>query len=196
MVLILCSVPVVHATVMEVGDLNIIDDAGNPSDGLRYLDMSYSDGLTQAAALAAAQVNYANARLATPSEFDDLFAAAGISYNGALTVADGFTDGSTAGISSGSNYDGGALRLILGLTNPAGFTNIWTDPDGSSQADTTRDRIILGLTGATVVNSTSLPPNDRIGWLLVSDAASVPEPTTLALMTLGLAALGLRHRLI
>lgn len=196
MVLILCSVPVVHATVMEVGDLNIIDDAGNPSDGLRYLDMSYSDGLTQAAALAAAQVNYANARLATPSEFDDLFAAAGISYNGALTVADGFTDGSTAGISSGSNYDGGALRLILGLTNPAGFTNIWTDPDGSSQADTTRDRIILGLTGATVVNSTSLPPNDIIGWLLVSDAASVPEPTTLALMTLGLAALGFRRRLI
>jgi hypothetical protein len=65
--------PLAHAALVEVGDLNIINDAGNPSDGLRYLDMTYSDGLTQAAALTNAQATYANARLATASEFDDLF---------------------------------------------------------------------------------------------------------------------------
>jgi hypothetical protein len=57
---------------------NIIDDVGNPSDGLRFLDMTYSDGLSLAAAIANAQATYANARLATASEFDDLFSAAGI----------------------------------------------------------------------------------------------------------------------
>ena len=57
------------AALVEVGDLNIIDDPGNPSDGLRYLDMTYSDGLTLADALANAQATYPNARAATPAAF-------------------------------------------------------------------------------------------------------------------------------
>ena len=60
--------------VNEVGDLNIIDDDGNPSNGLRYLDLTYSKGRTLASALANAQATYSNAREATPSEWDDLFA--------------------------------------------------------------------------------------------------------------------------
>ena len=57
------------AAIVESGDLNIIDDPGNPSHGLRYLDMTYSDGKTLADALAAAQAVYPNARKATPSEW-------------------------------------------------------------------------------------------------------------------------------
>lgn len=64
--------------IMEVGDLNIIDDVGNASDGLRFLDMSYSVGRTQADALANARVIYSNARLATVAEWENLFLAAGI----------------------------------------------------------------------------------------------------------------------
>ena len=71
---------VANAGIIESGDLNIIDDAGNASVGLRYLDMIYIDGKTEAAALAA-----------TPSEFDDLFSAAGIAYDGALTASGPFT---------------------------------------------------------------------------------------------------------
>ena len=85
---IVLAVPsVTFGAIIDNGDLTIIDDAGNASDGLRFLDMSYSDnvpggdysgGMTAAEALANAQATYANARLATPEEFDDLFAAAGL----------------------------------------------------------------------------------------------------------------------
>ena len=50
--------------VRGIGLKDIIDDAGNASNGLRYLDMSFSDGLTEADALANAQATYSNARLA------------------------------------------------------------------------------------------------------------------------------------
>tara|TARA_R110002096_G_scaffold381363_1_gene575213 strand:- start:2114 stop:2611 length:498 start_codon:yes stop_codon:yes gene_type:complete len=83
--------PSAIASIDEVGDLNIINDMANPSDGLRYLDRSFSDGLSLAHALINAQGSYANARLATPSEWDDLFAAAGITYDGAVTASDAFT---------------------------------------------------------------------------------------------------------
>lgn len=68
----------VHASIIEQGDLNKIQQTGNASDGLRFLDMTYIDGKTLAAALADAQAVYANARLATPSEWDELFQAANV----------------------------------------------------------------------------------------------------------------------
>jgi hypothetical protein len=130
-----------NATVVQVGDLNIIDQAGNASDGLRYLDMSYSDGLTEAAALANAQGTYSNARLAIATEFDDLFAAAGIGYDRSGEMAsDSFLPGSGDFFSSGSNYDGGLLSLALGytLTNQ---TYLWTDPDGFNSSTSSLDYI-------------------------------------------------------
>ena len=42
------------------GDLNIIDDVGNPSNGLRYLDTISSVGLNLAQALAMARANYSD----------------------------------------------------------------------------------------------------------------------------------------
>ncbi|MEQ9406889.1 MAG: hypothetical protein RIK87_04150 [Fuerstiella sp.] len=138
--------PVLSAGIIQVGDLNIIDDPGNPSNGLRYLDMSFSDGLTLADALANAQATYPNARLATPSEADDLFNASGLSLDntdGFLNLSGGWETGPNLIISSGSNYDT-SLRDILGHTGGSTFnpvTAFWTDPDGESDWDTTGDAI-------------------------------------------------------
>ena len=98
--------------ITQVGTLNIIVDAGNPSNGLRYLDLDFSTGLTLAGALANAQATYSNARLATPDEWDDLFAAAGITYAASLTASDAFETGPTAVISSGVAYDGGGSSYL------------------------------------------------------------------------------------
>ena len=164
------------AAIVESGDLNIIDDPGNPSHGLRYLDMTYSDGKTLADALAAAQAVYPNARKATPSEWDDLFDAAGILYNGSLKASDAFAvAGSTIQkISTNANYNT-SLRDALGPT-ASDATLIWSDPDGTVGGGTTRDRLKLAGTapnGAEIAHFTLLPPNGALGWLLVSEPVPI-----------------------
>lgn len=163
LVLVLALAPVTpaHTTVVEVGDLNIINDPGNPSDGLRFLDMTFSDGLSLVAALANAQGTYSNARLATPSEFDDLFAAAGISYDSTLTASDAFTIGGGIVISSGANYDTHTLRDQLGLTAAGDRTLIWSDPDGSTAVTSTRDRLLLRVDGAVIFQGFTPPQRRR-----------------------------------
>jgi len=179
--------PLAHSALVEVGDLNIINDAGNPSDGLRYLDMTYSDGLTQAAALANAQATYANARLATASEFDDLFAASAIMYDGALTASDGFLIGASAFLSTGMKYDAGALRSVLGHTQVQGpgneSTNIWTIPDSNDSTTTTRDFVRLSPITASANQFGSSPPHADLGWLIVTP---VPLPSAMLLFGSGL----------
>jgi len=171
-----------HAAVVESGDLNIINQLGNASDGLAYLDTSFSVGLTASAALTNAQATYADARLATASEFDDLFAAAGISYDGAQTASAGFATGPNNDIiSSGANYDGGTLAAQLGFTVPGFFTALFTDPDGEGTEATTRDFTIL-FNDRAQLNSTPLLPGSggqsaQLAFLIVSDtAAAVPVP--------------------
>ena len=169
------TTPLAQAAVVEVGDLNIIDDAGNASDGLRYLDISYSVGLTLADALTNAQATYANVRVATPTEFDDLFVAAGIGYDGGVSASGGFEAGVSTNISTGTNYDGGVLMDKLGRTS-RDLLRIWTDPDGSNGSGT-RDFMRLGGWGnydfASVHQSSIVPAHNAIGWLLVSE---VPVP--------------------
>lgn len=178
------------AAIIEVGDLNVINDPGNPSDGLSYLDMAFSDGLSQAAALANAQASYADARLATPAEFDDLFDAAGIAYNGALTASDAFSIGVNTTISNGVNYDGGALAAQLGFTT-TNISWIWSDPDGNADTGTTRDYLVLegapiANESARIFNVFTSPPNSSIGWLIVSETAAVPIPGAVWLLGSGL----------
>ncbi len=185
---------VATGSIVESADLNIIDMSGNPSDGLRFLDMSFSDGLTQVAALANAQGTYANARLATPSEFDDLFAAAGISYFSTLTASDGFASGPTTTISFGTDYDGGALAAVLGYTlNVSLSTVLWTDPDASRSDGSTRDYVELGMDTAVLVQHPATPADANVGWLLVSESAApnsaIPEPSSF-LCWLGLGLVG------
>ena len=179
------------SNIVELGDLNIINDAGNPSDGLRYLDMSYSDGLTLEAALVKAQATYPNARIATASEFDDLFSAAGIPYSGASTASDGFLVGADAQIAG----DGCAACITLvgqlGGTIGAGETLIWTDPDGSSNPASTRDIVRIDTFGPSGARGraflqhatfqTGIPGTaDYAGFLLVSSPVVPTTPVDLS----------------
>jgi hypothetical protein len=186
------STGVASATLIQSGNLNIIDDAGNPSNGLRFLDMTFSIGLTEAAALANAQATYADARLATPAEFTDLFAAAGVAYSSSYTAADGFTTGPSIGLTASGDAGVELLLTTLGLTFANG-TIIWTDPDDSNDEATTRDIIYLKHPGAEALTwQTGITPSwQSAGWLLVSE---VPEPSTFSMVALGTLLLGLRRR--
>jgi hypothetical protein len=189
----------VDGGIIEVGDLNIINDAGNPSNGLAFLDLSFSDGRTLADALANAQLTYADARKATPSEWNDLFAAAGIGYDSiSYHASDGFATGVNLTLSSGANYDGGALSGQLGVTDGGTGSYIWTDPDGSTNTSTTRDFIALrsGTNLAYANQIGQAPPHNSFAWLLVSNsAAAVPEPSSLTMASvITVGALYLRRR--
>lgn len=188
----IACMPLAQAAVVELGDLNIINDAGNPSDGLRYLDMTYSDGLTLSEALTNAQATYANARIATASEFDDIVAAAGITYNSSFTASDGFnsTGSPYHVLSTGANYNS-SLVAILGPTVPGDefdppSTVVFTDPDGTNNTASTHD--IFGLYGTTmeIIQVPWTVPNDQAGWLLVSEATVVPVPAAVWLFGSGL----------
>ena len=181
-VAVILSIPgATFGSIIEVGDLNIIDQAGNASDGLRFLDMTFSDGKNKADALANAQATYSNARLATQYEWDDLFEAAGITYNGAKKASDAFTVGTTKTISSEDNYDNGILMNQLGKTHGTKLF-IWSDPDGSSSATGTRDRIRLVSDSAKIQQNANKPALGSTGWLIVSaQMAPIPEPSSIAM---------------
>jgi hypothetical protein len=184
--IIITYMPLAHAVIVEEsGGLNRIEDASNPSNGLRYLDMTFSDGLSLADALSNARSSYANARLATASEFDDLFAAAGIMYDNPLvTASSGFDTGDDIVISSLTNYNS-ALRDILGRTTPTD-TRIWTAPDGNTDRGSTRDALRLTGGVANLFQLSEQPPNGDFGWLLVSDPVVVPVPAAVWLFGSGL----------
>lgn len=155
--------------IVEVGTLNIINDPGNPSDGLGYLDMSFSDGLTLAAALANAQATHPGARVATPQEWDDLFDGAGISVNPAFPPSAAFLVGARELTSN----DPGLSALIAAL-GPTGGNNliIWSDPDAFFDPLTTREDIEITATAANIDQSNDSPPHSDRGWLLVSDVVA------------------------
>jgi hypothetical protein len=138
--------------------------------------MSFSDGLTLSDALANARQSYPNARRATPAEFDDLFAAAGITYDGTSKASDGFTVGPTTFISTGDNYDGGALRDLLGITTGGAtrWTQIWTNPTPIAFPTVPRAFLRLEQTQAIIFRSDSIIPSPNVGWLLVA----TPEPSS------------------
>ncbi|MBD3673410.1 MAG: hypothetical protein HUJ26_07775 [Planctomycetaceae bacterium] len=178
----LASQGMADGEILESGDLNIIVDAGNASDGLRFLDMSFSNGLTLEDALTNARATYPNARLATPAEWDDLFAAAGITYHRGLTASDAFAANPVSYLVTGT-LNGGvtiedndpAVWIVRQALGPSGDsphdTYIWSAPDGSNDFATTRDVAILSLDDFTAFQSSTPATGSRpgIGWLLVSD---------------------------
>lgn len=191
-VAVLASSPV-YASICEVGDLNIINDPGNPSDGLRYLDMTFSVGLSLAAALTNAQGTYPDTRLAMPSEWDDLFAAAGVTYSGTATDSDAFTVGGNLLIS----VTAVPIFTVLGETVPGGEMNVWSDPDSDNTGVTTRDFLQLKLSipsgAASIFNIGIAAPQAGTGWMLVSDATVVPLPPAILFLASGVVGLLLRR---
>lgn len=195
-------------SIVEVGGLNIINDPTNPSHGLRYLDMSFSTddnidfpnaariGLTEGDALLKAKMTYPNARLATPDEFVDLFAAAGVILQTGRSVLDAFATGGDYSISnSTANTAIADLIAILGPTFPDN-TNIpnspsvviWTDPDGAAG---TRDYLTLNSVPAAGTGQQAGIKKNGFGWLLVSDPieGAVPEASSI-LTWIGLGMIG------
>lgn len=188
---------VARAAIIENGDLNFISGTGTASDGLGFLDMSFSVGLSQADALANARMTYVDARLATSSEFDDLYLAAGVVYIGQLTASDGFGAGASSFLAL--NDDGVTLlNAALGSTSSElSATLVWTDPDGTNTNSSTRDYLSMDLGGASLVQNTlASVPNSTLGWLLVveSQIMPVPEPSTGLLLSLGILGLGISRR--
>jgi hypothetical protein len=196
--IVITSSNVARGSIIEIGDLNIINSPENPSNGLRFLDMSYGGGLTLEDALLNARATYPNTRLATPSEWDDLFVAAGIVYSGALRASDAFTAGGAEieFIASG-NFGGAALIAKLGPTSEI-FTNrwwVWSSPDGDSSPTSTRDFLYMTGTDLMLWQTESLPASTLYGWMLVSDeTVATPEPSTFVGLGLGVAALCIRGR--
>ena len=93
-------------------------------------------------------------------------------------------------ISSGANYDAGALAAALGFTGAgahAGHVHIWSAPDGNAGAGTSRDGIELTGTDAQIFQTGTLPADSNTGWLIVSPAAPVPEPGTITIFAVALA---------
>ena len=183
----------VHGMIIEAGVLNEIDDLANPSHGLRFFDLSVSVGDDSATALADATALFADARFATSSEWDDLFAASTLTLDsGGLSASDGFTTGASGFVSSGANYNT-SLRDILGVTDSADTAFIWTVPDGNTAAGSSRDLAQLDGSAFLLFQRSELPPITEAGWLLVRPAdppvVAIPEPGTTTLM--GLGALGL-----
>jgi hypothetical protein len=163
---------VARSSIIESGDLNFISDVGNPSDGLAFLDMTFSDGLTQAAALANAQLTHADARLATPTEFTNLFLATGLTFLPGTEPSVAFNNGSNFTVTLA---DPGVATLQAALGSTTGSdTYVWSDPDGSLVTSTTRDILTINADGLTTASQfSSTPATAGIGWLLVSDAAEL-----------------------
>jgi hypothetical protein len=193
---------VARAAVIEINDLNFVMGTGTASDGLAFLDMSFSVGMSQVDALANARMTYADARLATAAEFDDLYVAAGVDWYGELRASDGFTAGANGYL---ARFDDGVklLNSALGNTYSSSTysgTAIWTDPDQDAANNSTRDYISMNSDGISLVqNNFFNPPNSTLGWLLVvasveSPITQVPEPSTGILLSLGILGLGIRRR--
>ena len=190
---------VARAAVTENGDLNFISGTGTASDGLAFLDMSFSVGLSLDSALSNAKLTYVDARLATAAEFDDLYLAAGVNWYGSMRPSDGFSTGNIAFLAQADN----GIKLLhaaLGSTytsSTSSATIIWTDPDGNAATTSTRDYISMDSDGQSLLQNTfSSAPNSTLGWLLVveSQIAPVPEPSTGLLLSLGILGLGISRR--
>lgn len=210
------NVGVSQGSIVKVDHVLTIDLPG-PFDGLRFLDMSYSDGLSYADALANAVLDFPNARLATPDEFDALFAAAGVTYSNPLvTASSAFETGASNIIASFQTATTNLVDLLLATntfsSNPSvqvRETVIWTtyggiaghDPSyggnfgGNTATSSQRDTLTINALNTGPAGSAqhaNQPPKNYAGWLFVSEPAGavVPEATSV-LAWLGLGMVGL-----
>lgn len=191
------SISTASASVIEIGDTNLIQDALNPSDGLYFLDTTYSDGLTMVEALGNAKSLYSDARIATPAEWNNLFLAAGISYTGSLTASAAFDFVDNQRI---ARLDSNVGMLNQMLSGNSDSLYIWSDPDGLGRFDATStiDFILLGSSFVDIRHASRIPGDVALdySWLIVSDSgvANVPAPDVIWLFGSGLIGLVRRRK--
>ncbi len=139
--------------------------APSPTTSYCYCSPEYSN-----------QSFYADARLATASEWDDLFEAGDMQYdfnslfNREFRPSEAFETGPQVTLSSGSNYDPRVAQVL-------GANEIWSDPDGNTSSTSTRDFLEFGSGFALMSHTSVNPPFSSASWLIVSETAAVPEPT-------------------
>ncbi|MGK0190374.1 MAG: hypothetical protein ACI9R3_006200 [Verrucomicrobiales bacterium] len=157
-----------EATLLDFGNYSTIDDP----NGLRYLDMSFSNGLTSDAAVENARLAFPNARLATPSETDALFAGAGITLYEPIesTVTPGtYSTGATVRTPVPDHSTLTALSSYLGTTVTNAIFS-WTNPDGTgSSRDYIKIDVNIFRVDHVAYGFGGSPPRAGVGWLIVSD---------------------------
>jgi hypothetical protein len=183
------SFPAASATILGTGTLNVTDDLTRIDAGsfiLEFLDLPFTRNTSVASALSTYETD--GFTWATGSQVSELYNAFGfphpISGSGVFDLA--------ASPSSRANY-----LSFLGETIP-NATLGWIDYNTGSQH--THDCISVEGRCApdahTITRASLWPTHEFIGVYLVraTPAPPIPEPTTIAIFTLGLLGLGAARR--
>lgn len=189
---------------IQIGNANIIDDPENESHGLAFLDTSLSVGLTLDIALDRSP--FLDTRLATPSEIDDLFLAAGATYDVPDRPRDAFSPGELVRLYT--RPTGGPSDILIDVLGPTQSTPatgdavfLWTDPFNDETRDMINVHRLPDGTNSSVMSQTTILPGDAldvyVAWPLVTrDAglfaqrnvahAAIPEPSAFALFVVAI----------
>jgi hypothetical protein len=170
----------------------IIDQTATTLDtdtGFEWLDMSYTDGITYAAALAGSNTFEGGGwRNASYLEVVEL-ASNAVGYD--ITSTFGFHSASFVGLSAltdflGMTYISGSHTIIVGNVDIGGGLDRVRFGYGSMDGFYGDNSVVTGWDGV-------IDPHVRIGTFLVRSSA-VPEPSIIALFGLGLVGIGFARR--
>jgi len=203
--------PSSRAGIIETGIYNVIDQVGNPSNGLSFLDISFSVGLSREVALANARLLDPLARLATLQEHDYLAAEFGVNFNTSLgNLSQAFTSTtvrSSIGLSTTiTSALASSMIDVLGVTRQfagdARQTWVWSpiahlNPGRYDVWKVTAWQNVFDEFGVQEFGDDAIIfISGHAGYLIIANNQStrdVPEPSSLAIFALGMMGLASRR---